>query len=148
MKNILLFICLACFFMEPVFGQQGTNLTISDIKVQSNGQIMEGKSFHFPFIYGKWSPKQEIFNAEGTIVSAAFKLVSPRSGRSEVKNSSVEFFVAYTVIHAGERRDKKAEHIYYLDAARSFESQETFSFKPNRYDIKIVKLNFKAALGE
>ena len=126
---------------SPTMFIEGTTVTFS-------GDTGTGANFNFPFSYGSWSPSQTLFSDKGTIIQASFKLVSQQNNRSELKNSSIKIFVNYSVQHAGVTRSKTTEHIYYFDAERKFTSTETFSFKPTKYDVRIVKLQFTAYLKE
>lgn len=147
MKNILLSLLLLTVGMSASTSfAQGGKMSISSVQVTVGDKTGQGADFNFPFKYGSWSPKQTIYNNDGTVITAAFKLVSQKTGRSEMKNSSVKLYVDYAVEHAGDKRSKSTEHIYYLDTERAFESSETFSFKPTRYDVRLVKLKFKGSL--
>lgn len=144
---LLSLLWLAQTGFSPLFAQ-GTQMSIREVTVTVGDKTGKGVDFNFPFRYGSWSPVQTIYTHEGTTITAAFKMVSPRTGRSEMKNSSVKLFVDYTVVHAGEKRTKSTEHIYYLDTKRAFESAETFSVKTTRYEVQVIRLKFKGVLGE
>jgi hypothetical protein len=149
MKNLLIAIFIVLGINTTTTSlAQGSKMSISNVNVTIGDKTGQGADFNFPFKYGSWSPKQTIYNNDGTVITASFKLVSQKTGRSEMKNSSVKLYVDYNVEHAGDKRSKSTEHIYYLDTERAFESSETFSFKPTRYDVRVVKLKFKGTLGE
>lgn len=147
MKRIILLLNLLVLSAGLIYAQSGT-ISIDSITVKAGEQIINPEPVNFPFKYGSWSPKITMVNEGGTVIQASFRLNSPRTGRSEIKNSSVELNVKYEVGHAGTKRVKEAEHIYYLDAERAFNSEETFSFKPDKYTVKVVRLSFRAKISE
>ena len=133
---------------QASFSQNKVSLALSNISVNLDGNQFQGEDQKFPFQYGRSTPDQVVYSKDGTVIIASFKLTSPKTSRSELKNSSVNLNVNYKVEYAGSKRTKSAEHIYYFDANRQFESQETFSFKLNNYSVKVVKFSFKAQIIE
>ena len=128
------------------FSQEKHKLILSNIKVTMDGKDFESTDKEIPFEYGKKSLDIVLYSADNTNITASFKLKSASTNRSEIKNSSVELYANYNAIHAGESRKKTTEKIYYFDQERSFETNETFSYKTNKYDVKVIKLKFKTQL--
>jgi hypothetical protein len=128
------------------FSQEVHKLIFSNIKVSMDGKDFESADKEIPFEYGKKSLDIVLYSADNTIITASFKLKSASTKRSEIKNSSVELYANYNAIHAGESRKKTTEKIYYFDQERTFETNEAFSYKTNKYDVKVIKLKFKTQL--
>ena len=121
-------------------------MNITGTVVNVGGEEFTGTDFNFPFNYGSWSPRQTIYNNNGTVVMASFKLSMSNTHRSEVKSSGLKIMVEYTVEHNGERRVKQTEQIKYLDAERKFKTSENFTFKTSKYEVKVIKLSYNAEL--
>ncbi len=123
-------------------------MNVSEMIVTIGKDEFKGPDFNIHFNYGSWSPSQTLYNNEGLVITASFKLATNSTARSEVKNSSLRILVKYTAMYMGEKREKTTEQIKYLDAERKFSTGESFSFKPTKYDIRIVKINFKGELTQ
>lgn len=128
------------------FSQEMHKLILSNITVTIDGKDFESDTKEVPFQYGKKSLDIVVYSADKTSIMASFKLKSASSNRSEIKNSSVELYTSYNAIYAGESRKKTTEKIYYFDQERSFETNETFSYKTNKYEVKVIKLKFKTQI--
>lgn len=123
-------------------------MNVSETIVTIGGEEFKGPDFNFPFSYGSWSPRQTLYNNNGTVIMASFKLATNSTARSEVKNSSLRIMVKYTVEHAGDKREKTTEQIKYLDAERKFKTSESFSLKASKYDVRVVKIAFNGMLNQ
>lgn len=125
----------------PVMNISGTTVTIS-------GEEFKGTEFNFPFSYGSWSPRQTLYNNNGTVIMASFKLATNSTARSEIKNSALRILINYTVQHAGDKREKTTEQIKYLDADRTFNTSESFSLKAGKYDVRVIKIAYSGKLSQ
>jgi hypothetical protein len=144
--SIVVFLFLSVITLSS--NAQQPVMKVSDMIVTIGKDEFKGPDFNIHFSYGSWSPSQTLYNNEGLVITASFKLATNNTARSEVKNSSLRILVKYTAIYMGEKREKTTEQIKYLDAERKFSTGESFSFKPTRYDIRIVKINFNGELTQ
>jgi hypothetical protein len=147
-KSLLTVFILILTGLSVNSNAQSPTLQISETTVNIGKEEFKGTDFNFPFSYGNWSPRQTLYNHNGTVITASFKLAGNSTARSEIKNSSLRIMVKYTVEHAGDKREKTTEQIKYLDAERKFKTSESFSLKANKYDVRVVKISFSGMLSQ
>ncbi|MFY8022150.1 MAG: hypothetical protein ACOVP1_13175 [Bacteroidia bacterium] len=114
--------------------------TSETIEVKVNGKSRIGNGMTIPMSIDKETQPYTIYSDNEMTITAEYKLVMYRSGRSESKNGSLKLHVHYKVRYGNAKRSTHVEHVFINADGKSFNEKVNFNIANGMNNIKIQLL--------
>ncbi len=143
-KSYLITILLLNIFL--ISKAQYVNLKISDFEVMIAKETYLGNDGTIVLKNNSSKEEVEIYNKNGLLILATFKL-STNNGvrRSNLKSSAVNININYKIYYQNDKKKVKTERIFYLDDDKKFTEEQKVFFQ---YGIKntLIKIKYSGKL--
>lgn len=139
MQKIMFVLLAACIGLGAQ-AQKFAKIQVNEVKVKIGEQQFTGEAVTIPLeLRDKTSPVTLFANADVKI-TATYKLIDMKSGRSDHMASGIRFKIVYDCVYKGKKQNRKVERMFFLNDKREFEEKDYFVINDK---IKNTKIEIK-----
>ncbi len=135
-----LFVLLIALTGFGLYAQKFAKVKINEVTVKINGQEFKGGAVTIPVEISDKSEPHILYSGNGVKISATYKLMDMKSGRSDHKETGIRFKIKYRCEYTGKTENRLVERMFFLNDKREFDEKDYFAFNDK---IKSTRIEFK-----